>query len=102
MDEEKQVKIIKEKEEEIEVPEIVELYFQRADNLKRVVTIKTTMNDLMERVVEKAAKLLNIKGGRIGLTGGGEPISFVGKTVGQILREYNIVSFQLSSSDMLG
>ncbi len=100
MDKEKQVEITK--EEKVEVPEIVSLHFQRADNLKKVVTIKTTLEDSMERVVKKAAKLLNIRGGRIGITGGGEPIAFVGKTVGEVLREYNTVSFQISSSDMLG
>ena len=91
-----------EKTTELEVPEVVTLYFQRADNLKKVISIKTTMEDSMERVIEKAAKLLNIRGGRIGVTGAGEPIAFVGKKVGDVLREYNTVSFQISSADMLG
>ena len=99
-DKEKAITI--EREEEIEVPEIVTLYFQRADNLKKVVTIKTTVKDQMERVVVLAAQRLGISRGRIGVTGGGEPINFVGKTVGDILREYNTVSFQISSADMLG
>jgi len=88
--------------ETIELPDIVTLYFQRADNLKKTVTIKTTTSDLMERVVALAAEKLGIKSGRIGLTGGGMPISFIGKTVGDILREYNTVSFHISSADMLG
>ncbi|MGQ4892529.1 MAG: hypothetical protein ACP6IP_08585 [Candidatus Njordarchaeia archaeon] len=102
--EETKAKIVEEKIEEKEtyVPEIVTLYFQRADNLKKMISIKTTMEDLMDRVVERAAKLLNIRGGRIGVTGAGEPIAFVGKKVGDILREYNTVSFQISSADMLG
>ena len=91
-----------EKEKEVEIPEVVVLYFQRADSLKKTVTVKTTLNDLMERVVTIAAQKLGIRSGRIGLTGGGEPISFVGKKVGDILREYNTVSFQISSADMLG
>jgi len=85
-----------------EIPDIVTLYFQRADNLRHVISIKTTTKDLMERVIESAAKKLGIKSGKIGITGGGEPISFVGKSVGDILREYNTVSFQISSAEMLG
>ncbi len=94
--------VLREKEKYVDVPDVIVLYFQRADNPKRIVSIKTTPNDLMERVVTIAAHKLGIKSGRIGVTGGGEPISLIGKTVGDILREYNTVSFQISSADMLG
>jgi len=94
--------ILVEKEEKVEVPEVVTLYFQRADNVKKTITIRTTVSDLMERVVALAAKQLGIKSGRIGVSGGGTPINFVGKTVGEVLKEYNTVSFHISSADMLG
>ncbi|MHA1615948.1 MAG: hypothetical protein ACTSX9_01395 [Candidatus Njordarchaeales archaeon] len=98
----KKIAELKQTEEHEELPEIVTLYFQRADNLRKTIAIRTTINDSMERVVLEAAEKLGIKSGRIGLTGGGEPIYFAGKKVGDILREYNIVSFQISSADMLG
>ncbi len=93
---------VEKKEEFIEIPEVVVLYFQRADNLKKTVSIRTTTNDTMERVVALAAEKLGIRSGRIGLTGGGVPIAFIDKTVGEVLREYNTVSFHISSADMLG
>ncbi|MHA1589638.1 MAG: preprotein translocase subunit Sec61beta [Candidatus Njordarchaeales archaeon] len=100
---EKKMTKLKHAEERVEeLPEIVTLYFQRADNPKKTVAIKTTINDLMDRVVFQAAKKLGIRSSRIGLTGGGEPINFAGKRVIDVLREHNIVSFQISSADMLG
>jgi len=102
LDKEKTVAVEKKEEEIVEIPEVVTLYFQRADNLKKTISIKTTTNDMMERVVTLAAEKLGISSGRIGLTGGGVPIAFVGKTVGEVLREYNTVSFHISSADMLG
>ncbi len=103
LNEKKTITVEKSKEEEVvELPEVVVLYFQRADNLKKTVSIRTTTNDAMERVVMVAAEKLGIGSGRIGLTGGGVPIAFVGKTVGQVLKEYNTVSFHISSADMLG
>lgn len=102
LDVKKKAVAIEKEKEIVEIPEIVVLYFQRADNLKKTVSIRTTTNDMMERIVTLAANKLGIRSGRIGLTGGGVPIAFVGKTVGEILREYNTVSFHISSADMLG
>ncbi len=99
---ESQKLIVEEKEETLKGPSLVVLYFQRADNPNKTVAIKTTLEDYMERVISVAIKKLGLRSQSIGLLGEGEPIDFIGKTVGEVIKRYNTVTFQLSSADMLG
>ena len=100
MSEQKIVQI--EKAEQVKVPKLVTLYFQRTDNPNKTVSIKTTMEDSMERVVALMAKKLGLNPTAIGVLGAGEPVEFAGKTVGEVLREHNTDTFQLTSAEMLG
>lgn len=98
----KAVLLQKEKEEYIELPEIVELYFERADKPDKGVTIRVPVTELFENVVKEAASKLKFRNTRVGVLGGGMPISFVGKTVAEIIKEASTVSFQIASAEMLG
>ena len=100
---EKAIVIQKEKTEDIiDLPEIVELYFERADKPGKKVSIKVPITELFENVVKEAAVKLKFKNTRVGVLGGGMPISFAGKTVGEVIREVSSVSFQIASAEMLG
>jgi len=100
--EQKQVAIQAEKREFVELPEIVELYFERADRPGKGVTIRTTTSELFENVVRDAARKLNFRNTRVGVIGGSTPLSFVGKTVGDVIKEVSSISFQIASAEMLG
>ncbi|MEX0569521.1 MAG: hypothetical protein Q6363_010270 [Candidatus Njordarchaeota archaeon] len=100
--EQKQVAIQAEKREFVELPEIVELYFERADRPGKGVTIRTTTSELFENVVRDAARKLNFRNTRVGVLGGSTPLSFVGKTVGDVIKEVSSISFQIASAEMLG
>lgn len=100
--EQKQVAVQAEKKEFVELPEIVELYFERADKPGKGITIRTTTAELFENVVREAARKLNFRNTRVGVLGGATPLSFVGKTVGDIIKELSTVSFQIASAEMLG
>jgi len=91
-----------EREETPHLKKVVTLFFQRADNLKKTVTIKTTMEELMENAIALACEKLRIRKTSIGITGGGEPVEFVGKTVGEVIKRYNTDTFQIATTSMLG
>ncbi len=91
-----------EKKKLVELPEIVELYFERADKPGRGVTIRATVTELFENVVREAARRLHFRDTRVGVLGGSMPLSFVGKTVGEVIREVSSVTFQVASAEMLG
>ncbi len=98
----RQIAVQAEKGEVIKLPEVVELYFERADKPGEGVTIRTTTSELFENVVREAARKLRFRNTRVGVLGGSMPLSFVGKTVGEIIREVSSVSFQIASAEMLG
>lgn len=82
--------------------EIVSLFFQRTDKLDENISLKTTLQERMEIVVKRAAKELGITNSKIGVLIEGEPISFTGKTVKEVIEKHDAVSYQISSADMLG
>ena len=99
---EKGIAIVVEKEVvKPSLPKVVTLYFSRADNPAKQIEIKTTIFELFENVLRKAAKMLNLHG-EISVTGGGTPINWRGKRVKDIITEYSTISFELASVDMLG
>jgi len=91
-----------EKKKMVELPEIVELYFERADRPGKGITIRTTTSELFENVVREAARKLHFRNTRVGVLGGSTPLSFVGKTVGDVIKEVSSVTFQVASAEMLG
>ena len=97
-----QVQMQIEEEKIAKLPEIVELYFERADKPGSGVTIRTTTTELFENVVREAARKLKFRNTRVGVLGGSMPLAFVGKTVGDIIRETSTVTFQIASAEMLG
>lgn len=94
--------IQKEQVKLVELPHIVELYFERADKPGHGVTIRVPITELFENVVRDAARKLNFRNTQVGVLGGSTPISFVGKSVGDVIKEASSVSFQIASAEMLG
>ena len=93
--------VIEGEKAKLSLPKIVTLYFSRADNPSKQIEIKTSIFEIFENVLRKAAKQLNLSG-EISVTGGGFPIDWRNKSVGDIIKEYSTVSFELASVDMLG
>lgn len=81
---------------------VVTLFFQRTDNVDKDVPVRTTLDESMELVVQRAAKELGLTNSKIGVLVEGQPISFTEQTVGETIQSYDAVSYQLSSADMLG
>lgn len=109
------VKILREKVKEVERQEkstpkksknrtsrVVTVFFQRTDALDKDVSLRTTFDESMDLVVKRAAKELGLSDSKIGVLIEGQPVSFTGKTVGEIIKHYDAVSYQISSADMLG
>ena len=96
-----QAVVIEKEKIEVKLPKVLVLYFARADRPSKQIELKVIREELFERVVKRAAELLDLRG-PVSVTGGGEPIDFSGKTVGQVVKEYGVVSFELASVDMLG
>jgi len=85
-----------------ELPDVVELYFERADKPGRGITIRVPITELFENVVKEAARKLNFRNTRVGVLGGSSPVSFIGKSVGDVIKETSSISFQIASAEMLG
>ncbi|MCR8433133.1 MAG: hypothetical protein NDP13_02705 [Crenarchaeota archaeon] len=94
--------IQKEQVKFVELPDVVELYFERADKPGRGITITVPITELFENIVREAAKKLNFKNTQVGVLGGSTPVSFVGKTVKDVIKETSSVNFQIASAEMLG
>lgn len=92
----------KKKAMEKEEAKLVTLFFQRTDDLDKDIQIKTTFDESMELVVKRAAKELSLSNSKIGVLVEGKPVNFIDKTVGDLIKKHDAVSYQISSADMLG
>lgn len=90
------------KAQEEEKNDIISLFFQRTDKLDENISLKTTLQERMELVVKRAARELGITNSKIGVLMEGQPISFRNKTVKDVIKKHDAVSYQISSADMLG